>query len=150
MNYLPRGSAVIILLWALCASAVASPASDAVGLCLTDSTTGKDRKDLARWIFLAMAAHPEIKDLANASASASEESSRKVAALLTRLIAESCPVQIQQLVRAEGPDSLRTAFEFLGKVAIHELTTNEEVNKSIQQFQRYLDRSKLEAVLAPR
>ena len=33
------------------------------------NTSGKDRKDLARWIFLAMAAHPEMKQHASANAS---------------------------------------------------------------------------------
>jgi len=130
--------------------ALAGPAAEALSTCLGDNTTGKDRKDLARWTFLAMAAHPEIRDLANASSSASEEASRRVAALFTRLITEGCPKQIQQLVRSEGPESLRAAFEFLGKVAMQELMTNPDVSKSISQFQQYVDRSKLEPILAPR
>jgi hypothetical protein len=30
---------------------------------MADSSTGKDRKELARWIFVAMSSHPELKGL---------------------------------------------------------------------------------------
>lgn len=45
--------------------ALAGPYTDALGSCLADNTTGKDRKELARWIFVAMSAHPEMRDLSN-------------------------------------------------------------------------------------
>lgn len=150
MNITTRIAAATILLVASMAPAVASPAAEAVGLCLTDSTTGKDRKDLARWIFLAMAEHPEIRELAKVPTTAGDESARTVASLVTRLIVDSCPKQIEQLIRAEGPSSLSTAFGFLGNVAFQELVTNEQVSKSIQQYHRYIDRSKMDAILAPR
>lgn len=142
--------AAATILVATMAPAMASPAAEAVSLCLTDSTTGKDRKDLARWVFLAMAEHPEIRELAKAPTAASDESARTVASLFTRLIVDNCPKQIEQLIRAEGPDSFSAAFGFLGKVAFQELVTNELVSKSLQQYQRYIDRAKLDAALAPR
>ena len=39
----------------------ASTPIEATKTCLSDNTSGKDRKLLAKWIFLAMAAHPEFK-----------------------------------------------------------------------------------------
>jgi hypothetical protein len=127
-----------------------SAAAEAVGTCMADNTTGKDRKDLTRWVFIAMAAHPDIRDLGQVSSGAADESSRKIAALLTRLMTESCVNEIRQLVQSEGPESLRTAFEFLGKVAFQELTTNQDVGKSLQGFTQYMDRSKVERVFANR
>lgn len=150
INIAIRIATATILIVASMAPAMASPAAEAVSLCLTDSTTGKDRKDLARWIFLAMAEHPEIREFAKVPTAAGDESARAVASLFTRLIVDNCPKQIEQLVQADGPESLSAAFGFLGKVAFQELVTNEQVSRSIQQYQRYIDRAKLDAALAPR
>lgn len=81
-------SLVLLSLLALVPLAHATPASDAAGTCLADSTTGKDRKQLARWIFLAMAQHPEIGDLAKVTPAALEEANKQTGALFTRLIAD--------------------------------------------------------------
>jgi hypothetical protein len=124
-------------------SAVAS--GDALASCLADNTTGKDRKDLARWIFLAMAAHPDIKELSKATSAVSEQSSRHMAALVSRLLTESCKDELKKLADDERRQSLRTAFEYLGKVAMQELMNNQDVNKAISEFEQYLDRAKFEA-----
>src|SRR5579863_8064334 len=70
--------------------AQAQESVDALRTCVTDNTSGKDRKDLAKWVFFAMAAHPEIKPYAQANVSAAaDESSQKMAALVTRLLTDS-------------------------------------------------------------
>jgi hypothetical protein len=127
--------------------AAASPLSDAAGRCLGDNTTGKERKELARWVFIAMAAHPEIKSLSNASAEVGIEASKATARLFTRLIAENCPAEISALVKAEGPQSLRYAFEILGQIAMQELMTNKEVSASLTGFEQYTDRPRIAAVI---
>jgi hypothetical protein len=58
-----RVSIVAVMLMA-CVSVQAQQPADALSTCFADRTSGKDRKDLARWIFLAMAAHPEMKEQA--------------------------------------------------------------------------------------
>lgn len=40
-------------------TAVAGPASDALGVCMADFLNGKERKELGKWIFIGMSAHPE-------------------------------------------------------------------------------------------
>src|SRR5262245_1310891 len=77
-------------------AAQAEQSLNALKTCLADSTSGKDRKDLAKWIFLAMAAHPEMKQHANAgTATAADESSKTIAALVTRLLTDSCANEIK-------------------------------------------------------
>ena len=39
--------------------ALADSAAD-LSTCVADNTSGKQRKDLARWVFFAMAAHPDF------------------------------------------------------------------------------------------
>src|SRR6266700_2824343 len=65
--------------------------SSSLETCLADHTSGKDRKELARWVFFAISVHPELKQYVNASGpAAAEESSRTMAALVTRLMTDSC------------------------------------------------------------
>ena len=120
---------------------------ETVQRCLGDSTTGRERKELARWIFLGMAAHPEIRDLAVASQDASERSSRFVGQLVTRLIVENCATEIRAMVREAGPRSMELAFQFLGQLAMKELMTDAAVNSSLTVFERYVDRARVNAVV---
>lgn len=126
--------------------ALAQSQGDVLGKCLGDSTTGKDRKDLARWVFVSMAAHPEIRDLANISPEISDKSSREMGALVTRLLTESCVKEAQAVARGEGSQAMRTAFEALGRLAMLELTSNAEVAASVAGFEHYVDKAKLTAV----
>lgn len=132
---------------ALSFPAVAGPSADTAKTCLGDSTTGKDRKALARWIFLAMASHPDMRTLSRATLDDSDQASRAVGVLVTRLISETCASEIKAMVRSEGPESLRHAFEYLGGLAMQELTANPDVKTSITSYERFVDRAKISAVL---
>jgi hypothetical protein len=127
----------------------AGEAIDTLGQCLSDNTTGKDRKDLAKWIFVSMSAHPEIRQIGAPSPAAADATQRAMGALVTRLMAESCPNEIRAAIKADGPDGAKVAFEYLGKMAMRELMTNPQVNESIGGFEKYLDKAKVEKALKP-
>lgn len=126
-------------------AAAAGPHTANFSNCLADNTTGKERKELARWIFVAMAAHPEMRDLSKVTPGTREGMNKAMGTLVTKLIAENCPKEAQLAVKHDGGESFRTAFELLGKLAMQELMTNPEVNTTIQGFQPYVDRKKLES-----
>ena len=80
-----RSLVVVAVLFAVSAPAQAQPV-EALRTCLMDSTSGKDRKDLVKWIFFAMAAHPELKQYAAAgTVTAADEGSRRMGALVSRV-----------------------------------------------------------------
>lgn len=138
----------------LSASLFSTPASAAslvenASTCLADSTSGKDRKDLARWIFLAMASHPEIKSLSAATPEVADQASRAAGALFTRLLTENCATEIRALVKAEGTGAMKKAFEFLGQLAMQELMSNREVAGNLTAFERYVDVPKITQALTP-
>src|SRR5262245_31770175 len=112
-----RYSLVAAVLLAVAVPVQAQQSADALRACLADSTSGKDRKDLAKWIFLAMAAHPEMKQHANASAAAAaDESSRTIATLVTRLLTDSCVNQTRAVMKSgQGAQSMQLAFQGLGQ-----------------------------------
>jgi hypothetical protein len=118
--------------------------------CVTDNTSGRDRKDLAKWVFFAMAAHPEMKPYADAKiAAAVDESSQKMGALVTRLLTESCVNEVRAVMKTgQGSQALRFAFESLGQLAMQELMTDKTVQDTMSLFQRYVDQKRLNEALA--
>jgi hypothetical protein len=121
--------------------------SDQLARCLADNTTGKDRKDLARWIFVAMGAHPELRDLVLSSQDATEQANKRMAALVMRLMSESCVAEVRTLHNNGESDAMRRAFESLGALAMMELSSNPSVAASVAGFGRYVDQAKLTAAI---
>jgi hypothetical protein len=97
-----------------------------------------------------MAAHPEIKQYADANAAAAaDESSQKMAALVTRLLTKSCVSQVRAAMNtSQGSQSLRLAFETLGQLAMQELMADDSVHEAMSSFQRYVDQAQLKEALA--
>jgi len=121
----------------------------ALKTCVTDNTSGRDRKDLAKWVFFAMAAHPEMKPYADTKiAAAVDESSQKLAALVTRLLTESCVNEVRAVMKTgQGSQALRYAFESLGQLAMQELMADKTVQDTMGLFQRYVDQTRLKEAL---
>jgi len=123
---------------------------DALRTCVSDNTTGKDRKDLAKWVFFAMAAHPEIKQYADPKvADAADESAKSMAALVTRLLTDSCVKEVRAVMSTgQGAQAVQLAFRTLGELAMQELMTDKSVQDTMSAFGRYVDQSHLNQVLA--
>lgn len=144
----PLLSALALSATLMPAISFAGPATDALASCVADNTTGKDRKDLAKWVFVAMSAHPEIKPLSKASDAVKESLDKNLATLATKLITESCRAEAHQAFSTEGEKSFEFAFHALGRLAMQELTTNPAVSASFSNYVKYLDRAKFEAAFA--
>jgi len=127
--------------------AAAGPSADALSACLADNTNGKERKELAKWIFAGMAAHPEMQGLSTFTAAMRDESDRFVGALFTRLMTKDCFSQTQEAVKNEGSGTFKIAFGYLGQVAMQELMTNHDVETSLSGWEKYFDRQKFEAMM---
>lgn len=128
--------------------AVAGPAADALGTCLSDNTSGKDRKELSRWMFIAMSAHPEMSDISSATPAAKLRSDETMGRLVTKLIAEDCAPQAREAVLREGSSAMQAAFSALGRLAMQELMSNPAVMAAISGFEAHADRAKIQSALA--
>ena len=117
----------------------------ALGTCLTDSLTGKERKFLAKWIFFAIAAHPEMAANSNITDEQRIETDKAVGALVTRLFVEDCPKEAKAAQKAD-PMVAQKAFQLVGKVAMQELMTNQKVMSAITNYGIYTDQSKINAL----
>lgn len=130
-------------------AALAGPATDALSSCLVRKTTGEDRMDMVRWMTLAFAAHPSVKDAVTILPDAVQPADMKMAALVTDLLVERCPDETRAAVAEAGSPAiaLQVAFEVLGGAAAQEAMAAPEVNQAVLGFSRYLDEGTLAKVL---
>ena len=141
-------AALLVATAAAPAPALANPAVEAAKVCFTDNTNGRDRKMLGKWIFLALAGHPEIRGFSKASPEDNERVSRELAELFMRLVTEDCAGEMRVLARMGGAEAFKLPFEHLGQIAMQELMGNPDVAANISAFERYIDGEKLEAIFA--
>ena len=142
---------VNILLISIC-TIFASPIfagslTDDLSNCLADNLTGKERKSLAKWIFFAMAAHPEISSYSSATQEDVLSSDKYVGKLITRLLTVDCQDKVR-LAHSSDPLALQRAFEFVGQVAMQELMTNENVTKAITNYGQFADTQMINETLS--
>lgn len=135
----------------ICNAWIFSPAfaaESALGSCMVDSMTGKERKEMAKWVFFAMAAHPEIKEYSKVPEKAKVATDKYIANLVARLLAEDCLSEARAGVKQEGQAAIVNAFELVGRVAMQELMTNKDVIQSIGEYAKYLDNEKMRQITA--
>ena len=127
----------------------AGPASDALGTCMIDFLNGRERKELGKWIFLGMSAHPEISQLTNVTGATRDESDQYIGMLITRLLTEDCKAEAKNAMINESSVALTSAFELVGRVAMQELMTDSNVSNALSGFEKYLDTEKLQSLQSP-
>lgn len=129
------------------AQAPASPLAS----CLADNTSGKDRKELARWVFLAMSVHPEIRQFASPNAAAAQAASNKaMAETVTRLITVACVAESRAAYQQGGGNAIQTAFQTLGQLAMQEIMTDPTVGATMGAFERHIDHNRFRDVFGNR
>ena len=140
----------IALIGSLCFPyiSLASSAAESMGSCMTDSMTGKERKQTVQWVFFSIAAHPEVKEFSEITADAQKNANEFFGKLVTRLITENCPVQTKKAMEEEGSEGMKKAFGLVGEVAMLELMTNNDVAASLSGFEKFLDKEKINAAFS--
>lgn len=138
---------LVIALLLVPAISMAGVYSDEMGKCLVASTSAQDKTKLVRWIFAISALHPDVASIASVSEAEREQMDRDTAALFERLVTESCRKQTMDAIRYEGAAiAFQISFGLLGQVAMQELMTDKTVNSGFENFIKYLDMKKLEAL----
>jgi hypothetical protein len=121
-------------------------ATDALSNCLVDNLSGKERKNLARWVFFSMGTHPEIKLYLNASKDDVEKANEYVGKLITRLLVVDCSDRLKAAY-ASDPTSVQTAFKAVGGIAMQELMIDANVQKSLTGYMQFTDRAAIENLI---
>jgi hypothetical protein len=127
--------------------AIAGPYGDEFTKCLVRSTTEADKNFLVKWMFAAMASHPEVKSMASISAEQVDELNKRTAMLFQRLLTESCLTQTQEAIKYEGGSPIEGGFTVLGSVAARGLMSHPDVAVFMSGMGNYLDSEKIESAL---
>ncbi|MBE9609039.1 hypothetical protein INR99_06740 [Chitinilyticum litopenaei] len=142
MKMVVHSIAALVLLGCVAPAVMASPASTALAACMADNTTGKDRKDLARWIFSSMAIHPEIQPYSRLSDNDRVKIDKQLAAMVETLVVERCRESARLALEQDGGNAFKEAFGMLGQVAMREIMADPAVNAALGQFANYLNEDK--------
>jgi hypothetical protein len=139
---------IAALALAMPVAAAANSPEQALSKCLAENTTGKERKQFAQWVFLAMAAHGEIKQfLAPSAIDATDEANKTLARTFMRLVTESCAKEARDAYQNGGAVAFQSSFAVLGELAMQELMGDRAVAESMSAFEKYLDAAKLNQAL---
>jgi hypothetical protein len=111
-----------------------------LGKCIVENISPSDRQDIARWVFASMAVHPEVKQLSAENAQATQDAVRKMGALFTRVLRDTCPSEVQEAARVGGPPVVSSAINFFTQIGIQELMTNKAVHATHASFAQYADK----------
>ncbi|MBC3766997.1 hypothetical protein [Neptunicella marina] len=139
-------SKILCSLGLLCSSFTVSANTTDLTTCLVDHLNGKERKNLAVWVFMAMAAHPEITGYTTLTDEAKESMDKNIGTLITRLLTDDCPKELMS-ANKQDPQALKNSFEVVGKVAMQELMTNQSVSAALTNYIKYANQQKIGALL---
>ncbi|MBS0379966.1 MAG: hypothetical protein JSS29_15915 [Proteobacteria bacterium] len=128
--------------------AAAGPFADDMAKCLVTSTTQEDRIVLAKWVFNMMAQHPDVASLANITPAQRQGILKDAAALIQRLLTDSCRSQTRAALQNEGAATIQYGFQVLGASAMRGLMTEPHVMEGAKALGQYLDEAKIKELLA--
>lgn len=135
MKFLARTSVVIAISLLSVTTSQAGEYADALSNCLTASTTGQDRIDLARWVFSGMSMHPQAAILAHVADKDREEVTKTAQALYARLKTQQCAKEFKNAQLQEGGAGVQAGFKVLGEMAMLELMRNPGVQAEFAKVQ---------------
>ncbi len=142
--------AVLLLASAFSSSIHAGPFADELSKCLVRSTSESDKTALMRWVFAAMAAHPEVKALSNITEKQGDELNKEASGLFVELLTSRCKGETEQALKFEGTETFKRSFQVLGEVAMQGLIANPEVTRFMGGLDRHLDTRALEKAFGKR
>lgn len=128
--------------------ASASIYGDDLTRCIMSHTNDADNTTLVKWIFVAMAASPLIKDMSNISPAKRAEVNLSASQLVSRLITKDCRTQTVAAMKYDGPEALKGAFEMFGRTAMQGLMGDSAVQASIGSLDQAFDKEGFAAMLS--
>lgn len=126
--------------------AYAGPIEDFSG-CLVEKTTGEDRLDLIKWMYVGMSGHPTLSAMNSVTDGDKVAANKKMGALFNRLLAKDCAADFKGVYQQHGQAGIQAAFGVLGEVAMAELMQNPAVTSDLMLFTEHVDVDAFEKML---
>lgn len=105
--------------------------------CLVKSTTSQDRITFAKWFYSGIFFHPALQSIATVSEVKIEEAKKNAAELYLTLITQTCRQQMEDALKFDGKESIKTSAKMLGRVAARELFKSPEVTAGQEKFKHF-------------
>jgi hypothetical protein len=145
MKRIVQGIAVVFLGWCVFASvAWADPAMENMNLCVASATSGKDRVELAKWIFSLIAQHPQLKNMTTVTSEQVVVMNKNMARVVTRLVTKDCLAELKDAMKT-NPDAMEQSFRSFGILAMQEIMSNPSVSAVSGDYAKYLDKKEFDA-----
>ena len=138
----------IIFLLSISFNLNAGPFTDEFSRCIVTKTTSQEKTDLVKWIYVTISFHPQLSDMSNLSSEDVEMVNIRVADYMTNVFAYKCNKELIEAIKYEGENSVVTAFELLGEIAISEIMVDEGVSIASEFFTQYLDETVIAEALS--
>jgi hypothetical protein len=121
----------------------AGPYADDMAKCMVRTSSPADRTVFIRFLFAALAQHPDVAPLAKISPQQLDASLKDTGELIQRLMLQSCRTETEQALRYEGPQTIVYAFQVYGQAMAAELFNNPAVSSKMKDMNKYIDTEKL-------
>lgn len=141
-------AALAVLFASLAAAPVkAGIYSDDLARCLVRSTSDSDKSVLVKWIFTAIAAHPQFSQYSSINAADRAKIIADAGGLMGRLMTETCRQEFVTALRYEREGAITVGFSTLGQVAMGDLMRTPEVVAVLSSADSTVERDRMTAVL---
>ncbi len=104
--------------------------------CMIDSMNVKERRELVKWVYFGISAHPEFREYTNISNDEITSINHNTANILSRLLIDECFHEFEDLTY-NGAD-MANAFGTVMEVSMKELINNRSVYDALGFFFNYL------------
>ena len=109
------------------------------GKCIIKSTTQIEKDQLIQWMFIAVSDHQILKSVVDLSEGVKTTADKQTAKIVMRLFTVACKTELKDAVKFEGQNAVRDAFELLGKVSMGALMTDQNVQKAMGRYVKFMD-----------
>jgi hypothetical protein len=124
------------------APATAGVYTDDLSKCLVKSTSESDRSDLVKFIFVALAGYPSIKDLTSVTAAQRAGFTLRYVAIFERMLFVDCRKEAVDAVKFEGTGALEQSSVVLGETAMRQLMSGPGFAAVTSDVAAHLDKGK--------
>ncbi|MBI3439971.1 MAG: hypothetical protein HY054_15200 [Proteobacteria bacterium] len=124
-----------------------SAESQALMACVVRNTTTDDSIVLMRWMFVGIARHPSISQMASISDAERVDANRQMGALFNRILLDNCSNETRAALQVDRAHAMGFAFRALGSHAMSDFMGNPDVSSSISDVLSYIDQRRFAEIV---
>lgn len=131
-------------------TASAQAPTDSLEACVVAAAGADDRRVLARWMFSALALHPDLADMSGVSDMQRDDAGRRMAEVLERFLTVDCAEQAASALRSGGAEmAFHRAFLRVGQLAGESLFNDPRVAAAGDEVVNRVDIQGIAELLKP-